>query len=374
MPGIDLRVLVPERWKEEGKWFSPETPENPSFTYQPAKVACPWLGAAQNYLHSYPQLVDILQSFRPDVIDIWEEPWSLVSAHTCFLRNTLLPQTKIISETEQNINKHLPFPFEQMRTYTLKNADFVVGRSQEALAVVQAKGYYGPSAVVPNGVDVQLFHPTDREIARRNLNLTGFVAGYIGRLVEEKGLMDIVDALEHCPPDVMVLFMGDGPFKANLEMQVQKAGRASQVVFLPGRRLDELPEVMSSLDVFVLPSRTTKRWKEQFGRVIIEAQACQIPVIGSDSGAIPSVIGPGGIVVPEGNPVALAKAITDLSINPALPAELGLSGRRQVEALYSWECVADCMWNIYAQVKPQKFGPYVVSKFALDRADNPLTV
>ncbi len=68
---------------------------------------------------------------------------------------------------------------------------------------------------------------------------------------------------------------------------------------------------MNAIDVFVLPSRTTPRWKEQFGRVIIEAQACGTPVIGSDSGAIPEVVGKGGWIVPERDPPGLANALRE---------------------------------------------------------------
>ena len=133
--------------------------------------------------------------FQPDIIDLWEEPWGLVSAQVCRLRNRLLPSTMILSETEQNIDKRLPFPFEQIRKYTLRNADYAVGRNEAALEVLRAKGYAGPAEVVPNAVDAELFHPMDREECRRALGLTGFVAGYVGRLVPEKGLMEMIEAL-----------------------------------------------------------------------------------------------------------------------------------------------------------------------------------
>ena len=66
---------------------------------------------------------------------------------------------------------------------------------------------------------------------------------------------------------------------------------------------------MQSLDILVLPSLTTRTWKEQFGRVLVEGMAAGCVIIGSDSGAIPEVIGDAGIIVPEGNPEALADAI-----------------------------------------------------------------
>jgi glycosyltransferase involved in cell wall biosynthesis len=128
-----------------------------------------------------------------------------------------------------------------------------------------------------------------------------------------------------------------------------------RVRFLPNRDREELPQVMSALDVLLLPSRTTSRWKEQFGRVIIEAHACGTPVIGSDSGAIPGVVGNGGLIVPEQNPSALAAAICKIRASPALRDQMAAAGRRQTEQHYSWQQVAALMRKIYLSI-PQR-GP-----------------
>jgi glycosyltransferase involved in cell wall biosynthesis len=154
---IELRLLTPDRWLHYGQWRAPQVPAQATFRYQVGKVMWPSAGPAQSYLHWYPALARLLREFRPDIIDLWEEPWSLVSAHTCWLRGRLLPQAKIISETEQNINKKLPPPFEQFRSYTLRHADYVVGRNSEAIELVRGKGYGGPASVVPNAVDAELF-------------------------------------------------------------------------------------------------------------------------------------------------------------------------------------------------------------------------
>jgi glycosyltransferase involved in cell wall biosynthesis len=303
-------------------------------------------------LHWYPGLAGVLRRFRPDVIDLWEEPWGLLSAETCWLRNRFLPSAKIISETEQNINKTLPFPFEQFRRYSLRNANFVIGRNTEAVEITRLKGYRGPSAVMPNGVDVELFSPRNREAARRALDFSGFVCGYVGRIVEEKGLSEMVEALAHCPPDVNLVFAGAGPFQKEVERLARDLKMETRIRFLANRPREELPEVMSALDVLLLPSRTTPRWKEQFGRVIIEAHGCGTPVIGSDSGAIPEVIGDGGLVVPERNVAALADAICKLRDDPSLLTKLGAAGREQAQRLYSWPSVAARLREIYLSLAP----------------------
>ena len=350
IPGVELRVLVPNRWREYDSWRTPQPPLDESYQYQVGKVNLPWSGPGQWYLHWYPELAETLREFKPDIIDIWEEPWGMVSAHATWLRNRLLPGTKIISETEQNIAKILPPPFESFRSYTLRHADFLIGRSGEAVEHMRAKGYTGPAAVVPNAVDTKLFQPMDRELCRRILGLSGFVAGYVGRFVEEKGLMEMVEALPHCPEDVHALFVGKGPYKAVLEQRIQELGLRDRVRILPERTLEKLPHVMNAIDALVLPSRTTPRWKEQFGRVIIEAQACGTPVIGSDSGAIPEVVGDGGLVFEEQQPGALAAAIMELYCDPQRAREKGRIGRHQTQENYTWARVADRMGSIYTEV------------------------
>jgi glycosyltransferase involved in cell wall biosynthesis len=354
IPDIHLRVLIPDRWRFNGQWRETWKPENTTFSWNLGKVMWPWAGPAQSYLHWYPGLARIIKEFKPDIIDLWEEPWGIVSAHTCWLRNRLRPQAKIIAETEQNLDKSLLFPFEQFRAYTLRNADFAVGRNAEAIQVLRARGYTGPAKTVPNAVDAELFCPLDRQTCRREVlgdwGHDKFVAGYVGRLVEEKGLMDMVEALPFCPDGTRLLFVGSGPFQPNLERRVQELGKTEQVRFLPGQPLHDLPQVFNALDVLVLASRTTPSWKEQFGRVIIESHACRTPVIGSDSGAIPEVVGRGGLIIPERNPAALAAAITKLHNDPQCRLEMGAAGRWQVEENYTWSQVALRMSEIYREV------------------------
>jgi glycosyltransferase involved in cell wall biosynthesis len=347
---IELCLLVPQRFNHFGAWREAEPPEEAAHSFQVQRVRWPWLGPAQNYLHWYPSLPGLLREFQPDVIDLWEETWSLCSAHLCWLANHYLPHARVIAETEQNLLKHLPPPFEYLRSYVLKNADFCIGRSEEAVGALRAKGYSGPALCIPNAVDTELFRPLDRAACRAELKLSGFVAGYIGRLVIEKGVFDLLEAFALCPPEMRLLFAGDGPARQALQARTRELGLESRVLFLSHRPLHELPRVMNALDVLVLPSRTTASWKEQFGRVLIEAHACAVPVIGSDSGAIPDVVGAGGIIFPEGDSKLLATALTSLQHDPEQSRRLGETGRRQVEEKYTWARVAARLHAVYHEV------------------------
>ena len=346
LPDLELTLLVPDRWKRYGDWRRAQTPVDADFRFVEGKIMWPSSGPGQTYLHWYPALPRLLKQIQPDIIDIWEEPWSLVAAQTCFWRDRVCSGAKIVAETEQNIDKKLPPPFENFRSYVLKRADTLVGRNAESLEIARRKGYAGPASVVPNAVDVNLFtRDPNREKTRAERNWDGFVVGYAGRLVESKGVFDLLDAIKQME-NVRLVFIGDGEARAALE---ERAGR--NVDFLGAQPLEQLPQLFSALDILVLPSRTTKSWKEQFGRVLIEAAACGVPVVGSDSGAIPEVIGQGenamGLISPEADVAALAAALIRLQLDSDLAQRLGTTGARRARAEFSWKRVAARFAEIY---------------------------
>lgn len=369
--GLEVLVVVPRRWKHYGKWRAPEFPRPedfpegesaPAFRFEPLTVGLPWCDPIQYYAHFYPGLGRVLREWQPDVIDLWEEPWSLVSLQTCILRDRLCPQTTIVSETEQNIDKTLPPPFEIFRSQVLRRADFVVGRSAEATEIVRRKGFSGPARVVPNAVDAQVFRPLSGEEKARNRAALGWaeeewVGGYIGRLVEAKGLSDAVEALAQCPARMRLVMVGDGEFEAPLRAQVARLGLEKRVDFLAARPQNELAPLMGALDALILPSRTTPSWKEQFGRVLIEAQACGVAVVGSSSGAIPDVVGEAGLVFGEGDAAELAARLQWLASHREEAARMGACGRAVVEQKYTWARVAQAMAEIYRELVPSSSRP-----------------
>ncbi len=346
LPDLELTLLVPDRWKRYGDWRRAQRPIDADFRFIEGKIIWPWSGPGQTYLHWYPSLPCLLKQLQPDVIDLWEEPWSLVAAQTCFWRDRVCPHAKIVAETEQNIDKQLPPPFENFRSYVLNKADYVVGRNAESIEILRRKGYAGPAQVVPNAVDVELFtRDANRERTRNARNWNDFVIGYAGRLVESKGVFDLLEATKQLE-NVQLIFIGDGEARAELE---KRAGKS--VHFLGAQPLEKLPQLFSALDCLVLPSRTTASWKEQFGRVLIEAASCGVPVVGSDSGAIPLVVGQGnnamGLIFREGDVAALSAALIRLQTDPNLARKLGAIGARRARDEFSWKCMAARFDTIY---------------------------
>jgi glycosyltransferase involved in cell wall biosynthesis len=256
----------------------------------------------------------------------------------------------LVLETEQNILYRLPFPFENIRRYTLKQADWLVARGEDAAGVSAACGYQGKCTFVEYCVDKSHFHPQDLPSAPRSILSTNrarkLKIGYVGRLLEQKGLFTVLQALEICMPAVTFTLVGEGSALQELESRVKTLGLQQRVEFVKPQSPQGVATFMRSLDALVLMSETTATWKEQFGRVIIEAQACGIPVIGSSSGAIPSVIGGGGWVVPEGNAKALACLLDRLVDDPPLIAEAKLKALQNVER-FSPEKVGQDLYSAF---------------------------
>jgi glycosyltransferase involved in cell wall biosynthesis len=220
-------------------------------------------------------------------------------------------------------------------------------------------------AVIPQfGVATEIFRPRtidDRPstIANRPSSIvrrpSSFVVGYAGALIPEKG----VDLLLHaCAglPDVgwRLAIVGDGPERAQLGALAGTLDISDRVDFLGQRASTQMPDVYPTFDVLVLPSLTRPNWKEQFGRVLIEAMACGVPVIGSDSGEIPNVIGDAGLIFPEGDIDALRDSIASLLADPERRAQYAEAGRSRVLAEFTQAQIAAATHRVYCEILLQQ--------------------
>ena len=135
--------------------------------------------------------------------------------------------------------------------------------------------------------------------------------------------------------------------KSELEELAARLGVTNRVTFKDAILPQNVPLEIEQMDVFVLPSLTRSNWMEQFGRVLIEAMACETPVIGSSSGEIPRVIGEAGLIFPEGNVQALSNCIRQLLDDPELCSLLAIKGRQRVLEQYTQERIAQQIYEAY---------------------------
>jgi glycosyltransferase involved in cell wall biosynthesis len=166
-----------------------------------------------------------------------------------------------------------------------------------------------------------------------------FRVGYIGRLVEEKGVRDLVEAVADCP-DVELTLAGPGPLEGELRALAGTPSLQGRLTVLGLVDRAGVWRILREVDVLALLSRTEDGWSEQFGYVLGEAMAVGTPLLGSDSGAIPEVIGPAGLIVPERSPSAAAAAIRRLQSDHELIATLGAAARNRYLEEFSVESCA----------------------------------
>lgn len=335
---IDLRVLVPNGWRDERGWQLLERAHTNGYDLREIPL---WFNG-NFHLHYYPTLAREIQDFQPDIVHIDEEPYNLATWQALYHARKVGAKTLFFSW--QNITRRYPPPFSWGEKWVLQNVDYALMGTDSAGEVWRSKGYTGAMATIPQfGTDTDLFKPMPRPERP-------FTVGYIGRLVEEKGITCLLEAFAQLPPNTCLRLVGGGPLRDSLAQQAESLGIASRVTFVPQVPSEQIVRQYAEIDVLVLPSLTRPNWKEQFGRVLIEAMACEIPVIGSDSGAIPNVVGDAGIVVPEGNNTALCEALSRLYNDPELRQQLGKAGRARVLAHFTHAQIAQETVRVYGEM------------------------
>jgi glycosyltransferase involved in cell wall biosynthesis len=332
---IDVHLVVPQRWQEYGRTIMADAPDDPGVTVHVLPILLGRVGRMSWYLHFYPGLRRLVNRIQPDVIHLWEEPWSMVALHACLLKG----RAALVMEVDQNILKRLPPPFEAVRQYVLRSTDHVLARSSDAESVVRGAGYRGPVSRIGYGVDSKTFRPNlESVVATRDAQ--SLRIGYVGRVIEEKGLDDALDAIALTKSPVSLAIMGEGPHVARLQERAHRLRLDGRVTLRSWGSAAEVADFMRGLDVLILLTRTTKLIREQFGRVILEAQSCGVPVIGSTCGAIPNTIGDGGWIVPESDPNALTKILDSIAEDTCSRRLAGLAARKNVATRFTYAAVA----------------------------------
>jgi glycosyltransferase involved in cell wall biosynthesis len=338
-PGVELTVVVPPSWRDSQGELKLERVHVKGYRL----VVDPIRFNGSYHLHYYPRLKKRLGQFQPEIIHIDEEPYNLATWHAWRLARSAGARSLFFSW--QNLLRRYPFPFNWMEQAVLRGVDYAIAGSQGAADVWRRKGYTGPLAVIPQfGVDPDIFAPPARRDAGR-----GLVIGYAGRLVPEKGIDLLVRAAARLPGAWQLAIAGEGPERIALAALAKELGVQEHVFFdgwLPAGRM---PAYLQQLDVLVLPSRTQPNWKEQFGRVLIEAMACQVAVVGSDSGEIPHVIGDAGLIFPEEDVDALSARLMLLQDRePRL--KFGRAGRERVLDSYTQAQIAARTVEVYREM------------------------
>ena len=325
--GVELTLVVPPSWRTAGATQHLEPSSDQGYRL----VVLPIALNGHFHLYWFRGLSALVLRLRPEIVHVEEEPYNIAT----FLAVGAARRAgaKALFFTWQNIRRHYPPPFALFERYCYRSSAGAIAGSQDALAVLRAKGYRGPAWVLPQfGVDLSLFAP-------RELEPACFTIGYVGRLVPEKGVHLLLQAAAGLPGQWKVLVVGAGPERGRLAALAERLHIAGRVSFEPPVRSAEVAQVLHRMSCLVLPSVTRQNWREQFGRVLVEAMACGVPVVGSSSGEIPNVIGEAGLVFPEGDVGALRAMLAALQTDAQLRVRLAQAGVARAQ-LFAHERIA----------------------------------
>lgn len=338
--GWAIDLVVPNRWTHEygGERMTPALLPGAKVRLHGRRVAL--AGRPQRHVYTSSFGHSLGQTQTPRVAFLEEESFSVPAFQwglACWRRGVPFGV-----QAAENLDRDLPLLARVFRAWTLRHAAFVAARSPMAKRRAEEWGAQGRVEVIPHAV------PEWEEIPRRPSSDV-FTVGFAGRLVEEKGVRDLVAAAGRLHKPTRVLFVGDGKLRAELTRMTHTG---VDIEILSDVSHQEMARAYSRMDVLVLPSRSTPTWTEQFGRVLVEALWCGVPVVGSESGEIPWVVTAtgGGICFPEGNIDALASVLRDLEANPEKRNRLARTGREAVERLFSLAAVAEVLDGVLCEI------------------------
>ena len=338
--GVELAVVVPPVWRDPSGDITLERAHTDGYRL----YVDPLRFNGHFHLHYYPRLGERIEVFRPDIVHMDEEPYNL--ATWLGVRRARAAGAQSLFFSWQNIERDYPFPFSLLEKQVLNTVSYALVGSEASEEVWRAKGYRGPSRVIPQfGIDPTIFHPPQKRDRGR-----AFTMGAAGRLVPEKGFDLLLEAVASLPGLWQLQIAGDGPERRALARFAREAGIADRVHFEGAIPSTQMPAFLRQLDALVLPSRTLPNWKEQFGRVLVEAMASGVAVVASDSGEIPNVVGEAGLLFQEDNEDQLRAHLRALLQQEGLRDELGEAGRRRVLNHYTQAQIAARTVDVYQEM------------------------
>ncbi|GAB4242090.1 MAG: glycosyltransferase family 4 protein [Stanieria sp.] len=361
-PELQVTVVVPKLWQPGGvqnKLIETKPKIDGNFRLVPLQN---FSQNNQGLLTFGQGIIKLLKEFRPNIIQVEQGAKSLGYAQLITLNKLLKLKAKSVLFTWWNLPYQNKFPIDWLEKYNLHHTDGLIVGNQDGADILREHGYKNQVEIMPQlGVNEQLFSPRTQPELREKLNIQSqeFVVGFVGRFVPEKGILTLIKALNlltYLPWKLLLL--GRGELKETIQQQAREAGIEDRLIIIESVPHDCVPDYINLMNVLVLPSETTYQfktltaagWKEQFGHVLIEAMACRVPVIGSNSGEIPHVIGEAGLIFPEGDATALANSLKQLIEQPQLCDRLSQLGYQRVITKYTNQALAKQQLEFYQKL------------------------
>ena len=359
-PSIEVTVVVPKRWRPGG--VQNKNIIESQFRQEGNFRIVPISNFSQNnqpLLTFGADIIPLLKDFRPDIIQVEQGAKSLGYAQFITLNRLLGLKSKNVFFTWWNLPYTNKFPITWLETYNLNNTDGLISGNQDGVDILREHGYQGKAKVMPQlGVDEVLFSPSSQPELAQELGIKSdqFIIGFVGRFVEEKGILTLIKAVSYLNNlPWKLLLLGRGTLQETILNSAKQAGIEDKIILIESVPHAQVFRYINLMNTLVLPSETTYKtktltavgWKEQFGHVLIEAMTCKVPVIGSDSGEIPHVIGDSGLIFAEGNAEALRDCLLKLMQNRDLAQNLASKGYERGMTKYTNQALAKELLDFY---------------------------
>jgi glycosyltransferase involved in cell wall biosynthesis len=360
--GTDLRLITPSAYPMPYGWCPLDFEFNSGVSVQSYPIH--FLHYKRTSTRWFLRTRDLgFSRFQPDLIHVENELHSWIGCQTLLYRRLFAPKAKVVFFIWDNLTLQeqgkKALLLEQVARINRRFVDFYICGNEAARQVLISKGVSpDATAVFPQyGIDADIFYPyspDERESSRHEVGISPgeFAIGFVGRFVAEKGLLDLVEATGslHTSSDRPVALVLTG--KGDLEQAVRQrsAQLGIKLIILPARKYYEIAKIMNALDVLVLPSQSRPFWKEQYGKVLTEAMACATPVLGSDSGAIPEIIGDAGLVFHESDRENLLQCLRLCFENEGFRRSLGQKCLARVLAQFTNRRIANQTLEVYDRV------------------------
>lgn len=236
----------------------------------------------------------------------------------------------------------------------LENADRIVSVSQQATGDILQHFNIDPKRlkVIHNGIDLDLYRSIDVDSTRKAFDIDGPYILFVGRTSRQKGMTYLIDAMNYVDPGVKLVCCTSAPDTKEVEDEIAAMiAKQPRVLWINSLlREEQYVELYSNASVFACPSVY-----EPFGIINLEAMACKTPVVASKVGGILETIvdGETGLLVPPGDPQAIANGINTFLRNPQMRKAFGENGRKRVEAYFSWSSIARKTEDLYAELSDE---------------------
>lgn len=283
----------------------------------------------------------MVRDLRPDLIHLVGDPWTpTAETGAAAARDLKIPYT-IAATSSLGGPRGLTARWQANRIRD--GAVGLAGVTKPALDLLATDARSGPRAVLPQlGFEIPGQLP-EREPA------DSVLFAVVGRVVPERGLDLLLDALAEVYGDWRLQIVGTGPAQEALEAQAQRLGLSARIEWLGGVPRQELVGLWAEADAIVAPSRTTPTWVEPSGSLVLEAMSWGVPALVSRCGALPDVVADAGMVIDEGDRPALTRALARLVEDPALARTLGRAARRRVLEHYGDGPIAERMVKFWKE-------------------------